>query len=299
MRLSRGAGAHGLAAMREESLVASGAGDPLRLLRPLLSISREAVTQWLRAAGQDFIDDPSNDDPAYERVRVRALLAALAEQDLLTADALGEAARKAAGAADRLAAQEDDLFNALGGCLYGWGGICVERWRDDAPGAAGLARRIIYAAGGGEFQPAADAAAEAVSHALTTGAGTLGGALIKLWKGRLWFLREPAALTGRAGTPPMGPLPLQDALLWDRRFAISAPDGGDFDIAPMGAAAGAFLGPRAGLFIGPEEGLAALPGVCRGGVLIGAPALPFMTDRPVSAKSLIGERLRGRIVRFS
>lgn len=299
MRLSRGAGPQGLAAMREESFVASGAGAPLRLLRPLLSFSRAAVTQWLEAAGQDFIDDPSNDDPAYERVRVRALLAALGEQGLLTAEALGEAARKAAEAAERLAAQEDALFGALGGCVYGWGGVSLERWWEGAPGATGLARRLVYAAGGGDYPPEADAAAAAVSNALEVGAGTLGGALVKLWKGRLWFLREPAAMTGRAGTPPMTPVPLNGALLWDRRFVISAAEGGDCEIAPIGAAAGAFLGTRAGLFTGPEEGLAALPGVYRGGVLIGAPALPFMADGPVSAKSLLGERRRGRIVRFS
>ena len=299
MRLSRGPGTQGLAAMRAESLIASGAGAPLRLLRPLLSFSREAVTAWLAAAGQDFIDDPSNDDPAYERVRVRALLAALGEQGLLTADALGEAARKAAAAADRLAAQEDDLFNALGGCLYGWGGVSLGGWRDDEPGAGGLARRLVYAAGGGDYPPDADAAAAAVSNALESGAGTLGGALVRFWKGRLWFLREPAALTGRAGAPPMPPAPLEGALLWDRRFVISAACGGSIDIAPMGPAAGAFLGPRAGLFPGPEEGLCALPGVYRDGVLIGAPALPFIVNGSVSAKSLTSERLRGRIVRFS
>lgn len=299
MRLSRGAGPQGLAAMREESLVASGAGAPVRLLRPLLCFSREAVTQWLQAIGQDFIDDPSNDDPAYERVRVRALLAALGEQELLTAEALGEAARKAAEAAERLVAQEDDLFNALGGCLYGWGGVSLDRWQAGAPGAAGLARRLVYAAGGGEFAPEAEAAAEAASNALNTGAGTLGGVLIKRWNGRLWFLREPAALTGRAGIAPMTAAPVKSALLWDRRFAISAVDGGELEIAPMGAAAGAFLGPRAGLFNGPEEGLAAQPGVYRDGVLIGAPALPFMANGPVSAKSLVGERSGAGIVRFS
>ena len=30
----------------------------------------------LRAEGQDWVEDPSNSDPAYERVRMRQLLAA-------------------------------------------------------------------------------------------------------------------------------------------------------------------------------------------------------------------------------
>ncbi len=299
MRLSRGAGPNGLAAMREDGLAAAGAGAPIRLLRPLLSCSRRAVTQWLRAIGQDFIDDPSNLDPAYERVRVRALLAALAEQGLLTGPALAAAAGKAAAAAARLAEQEDELFNNLGGCFHRWGGISLDRWRAGALGAAGLARRLIHAAGGGEFPPEEGAAAEALSQAHEAGAGTLAGVLIRRAKGRLWLLREPAALTGRAGAPPKPGEPLTGSMLWDRRFIITAPAAGDLEIAPMGASAAAFLGPRAALFTGPQEALAGLPGLYQGGVLIGAPALPFMGEEPAFAEPLTEERYAARIVRFS
>lgn len=299
MRLGRGAGPNGLAAMRAESFIAHGAGEPLRLLRPMLSFSRAAVTRWLGDAGQDFVDDPSNEDPAFERVRARAVLAALAEQNMMTADKLVRAAARAGNAADRLAAQEDSLLDGLGGVFHGWGGVSVERWRSDAPAAAGLARRLIHAAGGGDFAPDEDAAAQAVANALDAGAGTLGGALLRLWKNRLWFLREPAALTGRAGTPPAAPQPLQGKILWDRRFAVAAsPGSAELDVAAMGEAAGAFLGARGSLFEGPPEALAAQPGVYRKGVLIGAPALPFMETMTAAATPLVEERYIGRIVRF-
>ncbi|PQA88637.1 tRNA lysidine(34) synthetase TilS [Hyphococcus luteus] len=303
MRLSRGAGTNGLAAMREETLAASGAGAPIRLLRPLLSFSRENITQWLGAIGQDFVDDPSNLDPTFERVRVRAVLAALGEQDLLTGAALAETAAKAAKAADRLAGEEDALFDRFGGCFYGWGGVSLDRWRGDAPGSAGLARRLIHAAGGGEFAPDEEAAADAVENAAETGGGALGGALIRLFKGRLWFLREPAALLGRAGQAAASPEPLEGALLWDRRFIISVRGESEgLEIAPLGTAAPEFLGARAGLFRGPAEGLSALPGLYQRGVLIGAPSLPFMGKGPktagAAATSLAKERYMGGIVRF-
>lgn len=62
LRLLRGAGATGLAAMR---------GRRGALLRPLLAVSREEVVAHLRERGIDWREDPSNADPAHLRNRVR------------------------------------------------------------------------------------------------------------------------------------------------------------------------------------------------------------------------------------
>lgn len=43
----------------------------LRLLRPLLGIDRQALIAFLQAERQPWIDDPTNDDPAYTRNRLR------------------------------------------------------------------------------------------------------------------------------------------------------------------------------------------------------------------------------------
>ncbi len=303
MRLARGAGLKGLSAMREENCVAAGPGEPLRLLRPMLSFSRESVTAYLDKIGQDYLDDPSNLDDRFERVRVRALLAALAEQELLTAPSLAASAKKLRTAEDAARAQEDALFDRFGGCFYGWGGVSLDRWEEDRPGAEGLARRLIHAVGGGVYPP--EGALEAAAQAAGDGAAaprkaTLGGALVMRWRGRLWFLREPAALTGRAGVAPLAPLSLDGPLLWDRRFVIAPCEAASgLQIAPLGHDAPAFLGPRAGLFRGPPEALAALPGLVQDGVLIGAPALPFMDNEILTCRSLTRERFLGRIVRFS
>lgn len=72
LRLGRGSGVHGLAAMAPVSEVAE-----CRILRPLLSVGRADLAATCREAGQDWIDDPSNADPRHARVRARATLPVL------------------------------------------------------------------------------------------------------------------------------------------------------------------------------------------------------------------------------
>jgi tRNA(Ile)-lysidine synthase len=73
MRLARGSGVRGLAAMRPASAV-PGAAD-IALLRPLLGWSHAEIVALCEAAGKVPADDPSNRDETYERVRVRAWIA--------------------------------------------------------------------------------------------------------------------------------------------------------------------------------------------------------------------------------
>ena len=69
MRLDRGAGVRGLGGMKGS---ASLPGHPdLILLRPLLDWSREKLAALCAAAGVEPVDDPSNRDHSYERVRTR------------------------------------------------------------------------------------------------------------------------------------------------------------------------------------------------------------------------------------
>lgn len=58
------------------------------LLRPFLSVRREAIRDFLREQGRGWLDDPSNADVHYERVRVRAGLEdehAMVPQDIQSA----------------------------------------------------------------------------------------------------------------------------------------------------------------------------------------------------------------------
>src|SRR6185503_18901729 len=70
LRLLRGAGRTGLAAMRPRS-----AG----LVRPMLGVSRQQVMAHLRARGLDWREDPTNADTRLLRNRVRHELLPLLE----------------------------------------------------------------------------------------------------------------------------------------------------------------------------------------------------------------------------
>ncbi|PTX56913.1 tRNA(Ile)-lysidine synthase [Litoreibacter ponti] len=72
MGLSRGAGLDGLSGMR-----ARFKRGAVTFHRPLLSVSRADLRDLLRAKGIAWADDPSNDDPAYHRVRIRQAMDAL------------------------------------------------------------------------------------------------------------------------------------------------------------------------------------------------------------------------------
>lgn len=87
LRLTRGSGVDGLAAMAPVI-----ARDGIRLLRPLLAYPKEQLRAYCRAVNQPWIEDPSNDDTAYGRVRFRGTRDLLAREgfsdDRLRATAL-------------------------------------------------------------------------------------------------------------------------------------------------------------------------------------------------------------------
>ncbi|MEX2245051.1 MAG: tRNA lysidine(34) synthetase TilS [Dehalococcoidia bacterium] len=68
----RGAGLHGLAGMAPDAPL-PGARD-VRLLRPMLCLSRAETRAWCGARGLGFADDPTNDDTSFARNRVRLQL---------------------------------------------------------------------------------------------------------------------------------------------------------------------------------------------------------------------------------
>ena len=73
MGLSRAAGIAGLSGMRREF----DAGR-VRVHRPLLDAGREELRAWLRGQGIRWVDDPTNENDRFTRVKARKALAALA-----------------------------------------------------------------------------------------------------------------------------------------------------------------------------------------------------------------------------
>jgi tRNA(Ile)-lysidine synthase len=90
MRLLRGSGIGGLAAMARES-----EREGVFIGRPFLNISKSQLIATLERAGIGFADDPTNRDPSFTRPRIRKVIEGLAVE--------GGDARNLARLASRLA----------------------------------------------------------------------------------------------------------------------------------------------------------------------------------------------------
>jgi tRNA(Ile)-lysidine synthase len=71
MRLNRGSGIGGLAGVRARG---RAVGTDLPVLRPLLTWRRDELHEIVAQSGWQAVRDPSNDDPRFDRARVRAAL---------------------------------------------------------------------------------------------------------------------------------------------------------------------------------------------------------------------------------
>lgn len=230
MRLARGSGIEGLAAMAP---AVRRHGVPW--LRPALGLRRAALREILRAEGVGWVEDPTNEDPAYDRVKARRALAALAPLGLTVealargAEHLGRQRRVLERAMHALAARAR-AFGALGEARLDVAAMAA----DEADTALRLLADTLLRVGGSEHRPRFEALAAAWEILRTAGKTTLAGCLIlpPTAPGEpATICREPAACAG--------PCPLDRAeVLWDRRWRIiaSGPWPADAHVACLGEA---------------------------------------------------------------
>jgi tRNA(Ile)-lysidine synthase len=229
LRAERGSDWRGLAAMRALAPAPVWPqGRGMHFLRPLLGVRRAALRDWLVARQANWVEDPSNQNSAYARVRARAALAQLEEVgfDPLRLTAMAARLRPLA---DRLDAEARALIAAgarfeAGEASFGWNSACAGE-----AGARAVAALIAAAAGAPAPPPRA-----AVEQALTRlkqepGAASLGGALLRRARiegeDRLSFTRDAGAVQGRADGPaPLPPLdlPAEEPTVWDGRIEFVA-----------------------------------------------------------------------------
>ena len=194
MRMLRGSGIAGLAAMARQS-----EREGVWLARPLLDIPKSQLVATLNRAKIAFADDPTNRDVSYTRPRLRALMPALAEE--------GGDARNLARLASRLARANAALEVLVDGAeryLALRDRNDAARFGFDASAFAGLSEeirlRLLMRAIDrlGHEGPAelgkAEALLAALDRAIAEGEGnlkqTLAGAAISLVGGRIHV--EPA-----------------------------------------------------------------------------------------------------------
>jgi tRNA(Ile)-lysidine synthase len=101
LRLARGSGLDGLAGMQPRGGWPVDGFADLVLARPLLGFGREDLRAYLRAKDQPWLEDPMNEDSAFDRIKVRQAHAVLAQAGLTAA--------RIAGAASHLARARESL----------------------------------------------------------------------------------------------------------------------------------------------------------------------------------------------
>lgn len=127
MRLNRGSGVGGLAAIRRRN-------D--RVIRPLLSWRHAELLDYCAAAGLPIAEDPSNTDPRFDRARMRQTLRHSALADMMDIDALGRST-------DALAEADQALDWAATHLIAGWSDSANPMILRDEAYPPELRRRIV------------------------------------------------------------------------------------------------------------------------------------------------------------
>lgn len=213
LRLARGSGVDGLAAMAPVSEM-----PDVRLLRPLLGVPRARLAATLRAAGQEHVSDPSNENTAFRRVRLRSAQGLLAREGL-TPERLDATAARLGRARSALEAAAAELL-ARGATLFPQGYAVIDAGAfasaPDEVALRGLAR-VVATVSGSDYPPRLERL-ERLHRALAGAGGgperprTLGGCRILPRPGGALVCREPDAAVEVA--------PAAGRILWDGRFRV-------------------------------------------------------------------------------
>jgi len=243
-------------------------GRGVFVLRPLLSVGRGEIRDWLAARGETWLDDPANDDPRSARARARAHLTSPAQA--------GEVAAKPTEGAS--SANAPSVTSPIGDAPPppfhggGEGSLVLPR---DAP-AAHVAAACLCAAGTAQ-PPRGERLQRLVDRirASETFTATLAGARIEAAGEGVSFFREPGEAR-RSGPPPTDPsdrlphggrtyfeLPVGAPVVWDGRYELTTLETG-LVVRPL-------QGVAARLPAAQRRALKALPPAAR-------PALPAVVD---------------------
>lgn len=217
MGLARSAGLDGLSGMRAEWQ------QGVTFLRPLLTVPRADLRACLRRRGLGWMDDPSNDNPRFARVRTRQVLHRLAP--------LGITATGLAGVVQHLAAAQDALRQvtiaaAAATVRETAGALQMDRDQFAAlhPEIARRLLQVSLAWINGADHPPRGPALDRVYRAILAGRdATLAGCRIRI-KGDIQILREPRAV---------GPAVASDQI-WDHRWRMDGPHAPGLTLRALG-----------------------------------------------------------------
>lgn len=260
MRLARDAGVDGLAAMAARREIAG-----VVFLRPLLGVARAELRRWLLDRGLPWVEDPSNEDARFDRVRARRAVQAMAE--------VGAGADQIAALAGRMAdvrvALEAVTADAAARMARIDGGDVILETAGLAALPAEIRRRLLRAAvmwiASAEYGPRGAEMERFIAAALAGRPATLAGCRSSHARGRMRLTRELRAVAALE-------VPAGEA--WDGRWRISGPDSKGLTLRALGEA-GLGLCPDWCSAAVPRASLLASPALWQGERLVAAPLAGF------------------------
>ncbi len=253
MRLARGSGVEGLSGMKPRQMIQPATqrvampdipNAPPKpntrlavwtLLRPLLTTSRAELRHYLKVLHIPYVEDPTNEDATYDRVKARKALGTLAPLGL-TPQSLADTATRMARARDALEAR---ARGAAQQCVR-TARYDVQFHRDaferiERDTQLRLLARALQMVASNPYRPRASALEDLLDRALSGGDGVLHGGHVLVRKATIWVIREYNAIATHQ--TPAGP-----GQCWDTRFLCYGPDIRGLTIRALG-----------------EEGIAQLP----------------------------------------
>jgi tRNA(Ile)-lysidine synthase len=193
--------------------------------RPLLAVRRASLRDYLTMEGIPWVEDPTNEDERFDRVKARKALAALVPLGI-EASGLVQTAERMALARRALEVQTRDLARAVaradrGDVVLDWEPI------SNAPQEVfeRLLSHVLQWVSGAEYRPRLSALGNAIT-AISDGRTTvLSGCLISTEGPYRRVTRELAAVVGSRAMP---------GEVWDGRWRLDGPESRGVEVAALG-----------------------------------------------------------------
>lgn len=263
MRLARGSGVDGLSGMQ-----ITRHADGVKWVRPVLVLARQQLRDYLQRNNISWIEDPSNDDDRFARVKARKILAALSPLGIDTSR-LADTALALQSARLALECQSIDAAENMVGVSSGDVAFDTGKFKF-LPNEIQM-RLLVHAlcwVSSAPYRPRRAALIEVDIAILGGKSSTLHGCLITTNKSEIRITREHQAVKDTICPT--------DAI-WDKRWKMNGPHAKGLEIRALGEAGLASCPDwrNAGI---PRASLMSTPAIWQDQTLIAAPMAGFTKD---------------------
>ena len=268
LRMLRGSGVDGMKGISETVIIGN-----LLFFRPLLSISREQLRNYLRSKNLDWREDPSNADDRFDRVKVRNILSEMNKLGLQTSRlvSMSRHMTRASVALDNV------TLELATSCMEqkDWGDLNLDK---DCFSVASyeiqlrLLSKALCWVSGKTYKPRftdLEKLCESIICSKQMPGRSLMGVIIRTVKGKIIFTREFSSL-------PKGLNVTSKTLVWDNRWELEVlvEKKSNLTISPLGEKSLILINNWKKSHI-PREALVGSPSLFEGGNLICSPMASF------------------------